>query len=1023
MIIDNNVQLERVVKNVPPGRSIDLAAAQGPHLMYAGSGFERSCLVWKDAGTFSNVEILTSAYKYTTVFRQGVVLSAGGVRGNEIGYLFQIRPESYGDLYILKYTGDPTADLQELARCNFDMDSNVWYNIRVKRDDSLLPNDNLLFKVWRKLTPEPEEWSLTACDYSLGPGYVGYTANNNTSVFGDFEIVDVDSFSFIGLTSIPSSWEHIWDVDERHRSVYSTPVRWILGGVTGKDFFRPMGSANDMYWSGGNLLFSGGSVGNPVVFSSEILSTGVYPPVTRDSEILVKARTNSNSFTQIAVYLRIHPTSSYCYGMALRSGTHIRLFRYSTGFTIMQDYEYSWSINTDYWIRFQAVGSYLRGKVWEDGEPEPSSWFFTYQDFDLESGYIGFGYQNTTGIKTFYSVNLISEPSVYNVGLEKSLSLIGEVYDDFEIPVESRGFSFLKQDLSFFSNSFVAQTTNDHWTHSHLNPVGGDILLIGIHVRYASVSSINYGGVTPVHVAAYTGNTQRLYIYAIRKEDAPAEGSAHDLSVVFSGTGTRTGISSLTKFSGLKWEDIFTPSLWNNISTFSQSVSSTTLSRSINVSVPSILFDVVVHLNGNPGLVPGDGQTLLYLYNYDVNRWGAGSYRIATKPGTYTMNWSGPTSSSEFRQHVAVLPMPLVTLDDYTISEEGTFDIGKFNLDAHGIELDDGYYALGYARNAFSDGYMRFGTCFDSDFSVSNKSDRLLANNISESNQTLRFPSVSFDHSFSSERKAEKQEKYLQGGYDRDAFTLVPFSRLFEHEFLKIVEFFWKNFKALRRVPSLIVDPKRTVRRLAGPVESVFKTSRFPSEYTDFIGASYRIVNYVVDNYYRSKRTVYKFFVDKGQLVRRLAGPIIDKFKTARFPSIFTERSFKTLRLFSAVYFGSLKRVVYVFKVHEHSTVRRLAGGVTNKFSTTRRPSIFTEYISKTLRLFSFVGGFIGTRILLRLTEYNASVNRRLSSSFVDKFKVLRFPSIAFVWVGATFRRVGELCIDLINRVIFPPKE
>ena len=163
--------------------------------------------------------------------------------------------------------------------------------------------------------------------------------------------------------------------------------------------------------------------------------------------------------------------------------------------------------------------------------------------------------------------------------------------------------------------------------------------------------------------------------------------------------------------------------------------------------------------------------------------------------------------------------------------------------------------------------------------------------------------------------------------------------------------------------------------------------------------------------------------IHKFNSLRRLSEYVSYLGSSIRKPSIFISYIAKTLRLFGAEFIGSTYRFGINIVTIPMKTVRRLSSDITNKFSTVRKPSIFTEYISKTLRLFSFVGGFIGTRILLRLTEYNASVNRRLSSSFVDKFKVLRFPSIAFVWVGATFRRVGELCIDLINRVTFPPKE
>lgn len=50
---------------------------------------------------------------------------------------------------------------------------------------------------------------------------------------------------------------------------------------------------------------------------------------------------------------------------------------------------FSWSLNTNYWMRFQLRGSTIKGRIWIDGTDEPGEWDLEAEDDTHSSGYVG----------------------------------------------------------------------------------------------------------------------------------------------------------------------------------------------------------------------------------------------------------------------------------------------------------------------------------------------------------------------------------------------------------------------------------------------------------------------------------------------------------------------------------------------------------------------------------------------------------------------------------------------------------
>lgn len=125
-----------------------------------------------------------------------------------------------------------------------------------------------------------------------------------------------------------------------------------------------------------------------------------------DAEILARVlSTSATGTTQNRLVLRAQggAGSENGYSLDLRNG-QIRIWRWlnGSGVRLGEFVDIGWQTNAWYWMRFRAEGNQLKGKVWQDGEPEPSSWTIERQDSSVPgAGRIGIGNYSTGGSRWF----------------------------------------------------------------------------------------------------------------------------------------------------------------------------------------------------------------------------------------------------------------------------------------------------------------------------------------------------------------------------------------------------------------------------------------------------------------------------------------------------------------------------------------------------------------------------------------------------------------------------------------------
>ncbi len=156
-------------------------------------------------------------------------------------------------------------------------------------------------------------------------------------------------------------------------------------------------------WDSANsdwVVVNGELRGNQTVSDNRLLNWDIVPTDEPDIEILAKVLTHAKS---PAAHAQLHLRSSgaaadtrrsYLAGLVRSSGVDKLEIRKHIGnaFPTLGDYDFGYSTNAWYWIRFRAQGNNLQAKVWADGTSEPGGWHIVVTDNEIFSGgWVGVG--------------------------------------------------------------------------------------------------------------------------------------------------------------------------------------------------------------------------------------------------------------------------------------------------------------------------------------------------------------------------------------------------------------------------------------------------------------------------------------------------------------------------------------------------------------------------------------------------------------------------------------------------------
>lgn len=113
-----------------------------------------------------------------------------------------------------------------------------------------------------------------------------------------------------------------------------------------------------------------------------------------DVSVIAKVRIGASAETNgIRLYLRVGgaDTTEDSYHLEISPST-FKIAKYVSGSSVsLQSGLFQFSANAEYWIKFQAIGTALKAKIWNASSIEPYDWNLETTDSSHASGYVGIG--------------------------------------------------------------------------------------------------------------------------------------------------------------------------------------------------------------------------------------------------------------------------------------------------------------------------------------------------------------------------------------------------------------------------------------------------------------------------------------------------------------------------------------------------------------------------------------------------------------------------------------------------------
>jgi hypothetical protein len=297
----------------------------------------------------------------------------GGTAPDEHGYaLYFVDNQAAGVRSVVLATWAGGA-YQQLADLPLSWEMNAWYKVRL-----VATGGHIRARVWPRDVLEPGAWGIDAFDTRYPSGRPGVANHDNGVMQWDTWSVDVSP-------APPPPVGQTWVTTFSAGAGWTAPAGWTATSAPGNMTWQ---LAPDPSVPDGRVLRA--VAGN---IARHILRFDSVPDATTDEEVLTRFRMGDDDGygPGLAVRHTMSGGAENAYVAYLRSGTgEIEIDRFVGG-------AWGWvgaapfpnTPGTWYWMRFAAIGSSLRAKVWADGTPEPGGWTVQTGDGSLGAGSVG----------------------------------------------------------------------------------------------------------------------------------------------------------------------------------------------------------------------------------------------------------------------------------------------------------------------------------------------------------------------------------------------------------------------------------------------------------------------------------------------------------------------------------------------------------------------------------------------------------------------------------------------------------
>lgn len=490
----------------------------------------RRAVTWDDIPDSANVEVLCQIQKVSAPERMGVIARQSGSSGNENGYVLQART-SGSNYELTEYNSGNFTNLHEGTFSSDDTfkssnRSRHWIRLRAQ-------GTQLQGKVWFDANEEPNTWMFDVTDASLTSGRVGFFSfdGDGFSKYIDYFSVGLNGEAAPGPSEDLGADQYRCDFSNAN-TINSWTQRWASSSVTMT--YETTGS--NVYkngWSGAwNRLHVAYDPELQLNNNANERIGALYyePQILYDTEVKAKVKSDSTTFNQATVVIRASGDigSENAYMAELYNGDSFRVRSAIGGtFTTFDTIAFPWSANTYYWIHFQAIGTHLKAKVWEDGESEPD-WmsevdlFNANSDIELiESGYVGL---------SRHTLGTIELSDLYVNGQHEANTII------------FNNANLINGDAEFGNTDpWIIETGDPVVRSSNPNPYEGSYYFMGGTTSTASMSQIV--DLSPEEIAAASNNS--LYVNCIWHQSSFSDSDEATVNFEFlDGIANSTGVST-----------------------------------------------------------------------------------------------------------------------------------------------------------------------------------------------------------------------------------------------------------------------------------------------------------------------------------------------------------------------------------------------------------------------------------------------------------------------------------------------
>lgn len=420
-------------------QSFDVADPDLVRFAYGGQGLfqriiassRRRVRVWDTPGDVADVEILAKLGVTQSDVQWCLAARVSGSGGSEEGFLLKLLGGTGGVQIQKGVAGTFTTLGTDLTDVEYQMRSARWWWFRFRVNGTTVKA-----KFWLDGDAEPTTGGPDDDGYQrketesdvAGAGKVGLYTQDSGVNNSDYEFADANYCDYFGVGingAVAPGPDDTPGTDQFADDFSGYTASLADDNLTG--WSKPWGDsafinrvvddgrARRLLWDGWRPFWASPTPRNDDAWQAwrqdndRVFIGWVDAGIFADVEVAARMRSTSTNDQQMRLHARSggEDGTETGYHLELEGANTILLAKYVSGaLTSLASASFTWDANVWYQMKLRVEGTTIKGKVWADGDPEPTTggpdgdgFQLKVTDADLADGYVGYGSLRSFGTK------------------------------------------------------------------------------------------------------------------------------------------------------------------------------------------------------------------------------------------------------------------------------------------------------------------------------------------------------------------------------------------------------------------------------------------------------------------------------------------------------------------------------------------------------------------------------------------------------------------------------------------------